>query len=956
MYKLKISKVSPFWARDNDNKPTEAVFKKWCAENLVDSDLNWNYFGDQNIELIATFNDIKYIQIYDEENNYSKFYMVQNYKTNAQNLFVYNFMIDIYASFTLPFLMLNKDKELVFLRTHEYDPKCLQVEDQAIEALPKFYNSYTFHKKLYFSGLDAEGKKQWYGNPGVDSNFSIADQEDLYNCNQFLVFADGTDGGYRFIPVMSEQSSVNVVYTKTLDKVLREIGEFKNGEGRYGASAFSYYEISKNVTTPALNEKINNAWSKGQKVEYEYYSADSVVKRIWKPIPSERIPFGTLPRSLSGNSFCAQLLGGTVNNWGDACSVNGVEFDPIRRSTGFNFDGNQKRTNFLYESCRFKYKIYDIGSLSREKISVNNSRKHLVSYVAEKGNKLIGLFFLPHLLNYSSIKTEDWNGSKILYLDIGPNGEELTPFNVYKYTYSDTQDLINNPTYANPYVMKYLSIKYYGSEISAQYRVNAASEIFLQGKYLFTDKAYLICKTSELLNLANSVVEFPNMLPWAIDPYLNYIAANRNVWDTGFQIQKDNAFRSQVQATANLGFSLAQTSDKSSAAGIGGNIFSTFFNMHNQNVGIRNNEKALRAQVQQVKDTTQNKILSSSIDSASLNYYYNDSTHDQYEGVEVSDLDSSSLILINNYIALNGYFLPDRSTFQKRVLDSERTWNYIQVDETVLNNVVNLEIDEKTISTNEYVLIKNQLSQGVRILNQENTNFPTYSGQWGVDYYPDVEPEPPYEQPGMREFLNTILEEEGSDFRYRDAPTAQNTQIWNISKDSIFKSFETSETMTLERLLEHPIWYVQFASHRPNYGGKEKNACIDIWISDYEKWEIVCPEFDESKDFTLIKSDFNWNILVNWEESLPVESLVVAVWNYDLEHSLIGFNFKIIANLSEKVSNVLIWWQWYPPEFSIDNGEGSEIYPGSVYKLSLHELPTLTRPFIGEIEVKKEEI
>ncbi len=68
---------------------------------------------------------------------------------------------------------------------------------------------------------------------------------------------------------------------------------------------------------------------------------------------------------------------------------------------------------------------------------------------------------------------------------------------------------------------------------------------------------------------------------------------------------------------------------------------------------------------------------------------YYDSEDYQYDGVEVKELREETLAQINNFILLNGYFIPQKSTFKNR-LNQNRKFNYVQIDGTLLMEFLNL--------------------------------------------------------------------------------------------------------------------------------------------------------------------------------------------------------------------------------------------------------------------------
>ena len=64
MYQFRISKTAPFWARNNENKPNQAIFTNWLNTNMKRVDnlpIKFNNFTTFTIN--GNYNDVKYIEI-----------------------------------------------------------------------------------------------------------------------------------------------------------------------------------------------------------------------------------------------------------------------------------------------------------------------------------------------------------------------------------------------------------------------------------------------------------------------------------------------------------------------------------------------------------------------------------------------------------------------------------------------------------------------------------------------------------------------------------------------------------------------------------------------------------------------------------------------------------------------------------------------------------------------------
>ena len=342
----------------------------------------------------------------------------------------------------------------------------------------------------------------------------------------------------------------------------------------------------------------------------------------------------------------------------------------------------------------------------------------------------MGIFYLPHFLNFNAQRLNF--KSNYVYLNINPQADNIGLFKIYEYQLSNITDKLNNPTYSTEYFLRYLNIKYYGNNINAEYRTNNQHNIFIGGRLFFTDTANIICKSNEYISLNNSIINYPYQLPIGVDTYEQYVKANRNVVETGFNVaRKDQQLsfaKSIVGGVVDGVASATKIGTGNVIGGVAGAVSGAInlgFDIFSQFQGLDNQEAQIRAQYQQANNTMGNEIQFSNIETAALMEYYNDNTQEQYEGVEVCELEKNVLTLMNNYIYLNGYMLPNNSTFNNKINNS-RVFNYIQLDATLLQNQLNIIYDDKKYNNDIYQMIKEQLIAGIRIWNKIDEKLPEY--------------------------------------------------------------------------------------------------------------------------------------------------------------------------------------------------------------------------------------
>lgn len=763
MYKIKISTKSPFWAKNNDNKPSLELFKKWLNENMIDApNVFINYQDFQNIIINTEFNGIKYIEIKNtiDENDTRYYYVNTIDAVGSNNTYKFKGIIDIYASYTINFINDNLETELVFLRKHEYDKKALQIEDASIQSLPKLYKNFYF-KKVQFNYN--EQNNIWYGNKTGLSG------DDLLNANKYYVFKDGPNGGYKFFPIFSKTLDATLYYEEQVKGSKIFTGGFWNGRSNGNLKQ----EIPDNV-----NQAVVSAYEQNQIVEYLYrkvnygyrFPAHTIWLSNWNKI--ENVPYGTLPIDISayntsGNNAGAGLryidyniimLGNTIYH-SKHINITSSKFGDIDnvRDNGRMFGVDIFKNNPIKRTKKVKNSITGLEEYRRKEENIN---------------KFLGIYYLPHFFNFSKFDFED----DYVYVTINPTGDNIGLFNIFEYNISNITDKLNNSTYSTPYFLKYLNIKYFGNTINAEFRVNNMNKIFIGGKMFFTDTCNIISKSDELISLDKSVISFPYQLPIGVDTYEQYVKANRNVTDTGFAIERQkqdlaiaqgsfggiiNSIGSSARAVGrglhgNIAGSLA------SAADAVGSIGGAAFGIVGQIQGMQQMEQKIRAQYQQANMTMGNNIQFSNIANAALTEYYDNDSGEQYEGVEISDLDDNSLVQLNNYILFNGYLNPEKDTLINR-LNINRKFNFIQIDAQLLMTIINIKYNDNKLNNEIYSMIIDQLTNGIRIWNDdiENVNLPVYDDNepWPdqpSDTRPPIVPEQPPIQPAPTNIVHTF--------------------------------------------------------------------------------------------------------------------------------------------------------------------------------------------------------
>ena len=751
MWKLYASKNKPFWAIQNGNKPSKAVFDKYI-ETLEEISGNLNFVDFFTAEYVDKANSYQYFKVVNEENGDTKYYYTTATKIVQRTSYVYLLNLDIYATYTNNWIERNKDSILTFNRTHNYTNEVSTVGDTVIDVIPKAYDEINMVKFNYANSTD--GENNFYYN----ESFGFKNPEN--NAYKYYVFNDGPNGTYTLIPCVNNSSVLEFYSKGTSQGDLVYTGYFNNGDYKYKKNNREY---NTNISAD-LNTKIIDAYKNGKIVKYFARNLNDRVNWVeltgWSNI---KVVHNTMPKDFYMTGFYETQTPG-FDGVGYTISANGSQIftkycDGI---TAGNWDSAWSR---LKQLSQFKVEIYNTIRTDAKPVNVYNNKQNIEDTVITNSsftNKFVGIFAGPNLLSFpeESINFQDISNKKFITISLPATGIKIPQYGIYRYVYRNI-DGINNDNLGYEYSLKYLNVNYYNNNINAVLRSNTQNLILLSGNLVFSNGFYLLDKTSDLLSLANSIIYFGGELPNSKDTYKQYVNSQRNSLDTSYSIKRQEASISNLQAGINGGINAAKkvaeiaaavatagassalsaaTSTNaaamtakndlnaigttqniaSSSMGIVGDLAGVGLNIWNTERQLSNYRTQVAAQFADANLTMGNQINMSSAQDASLMCYL-ESNGEQYEVVEVLNLSPQSNIVVNNYLYLNGFYFPHPSTFS-RFLDVNRKFNYVEIDYLTLNNYINLNVDN--IPLNVLELVKTQLINGIRIWNTDKIELP----------------------------------------------------------------------------------------------------------------------------------------------------------------------------------------------------------------------------------------
>lgn len=741
------SEKNPFWTLPNINKPSFEVFNKWCIDNFKETEVKLNLPTIWAGQVILENENMKYFKITNGEVDY--FYFVDSVFKNTEALTVYNLILDVYSTYTIKFIELNKKTNFTFLRSHYFNPEVATVGDTVLDSIVKPYSGIGFKKHKFMNSEDKNNNKYYW-----NTDFALVNPEN--NAYKYYVFSDGPNGSYTVFPCINNKEDITFI-TKGYKKgaqiynaSFRNMRDWRDMHGTWTA-----------FDVPAeMNTKLDEAYKNGDFVEFYYTGIRDNIN--WAEQTNEmlipKVPIWTYPVDIHfDGGLWEQSWGFFKANM--ALHLNGSAFyhgscDGI--TTGFGF---LERSIQAFKDCAwFRVKIFQKEEMATPpRQTYKNSKQSLddiLTRVPEWGNKFLGIFAGPNLLNFewNNFGSVDIDRKKFLYFNLPADGLAIQQFPILDYNLRMKNGL-NNIEMGHHYNLKFLNVNYFNNNINAFARFSNQNKIFLSGKLIFSNGFHLLDKSSSLLPLSQSLISFGGQLPTAKDLYNNYINSQMNTRNTGIEIKRQENSIATLKggmdfgvnsASSLMGFAGAskaaslfnitnadaissgkkQAQGGPSKGGLAGGILQNAGNfiggIFDRERGLANERKMMLAGFEDANNSMGNVISIGSTLDASNSVYF-ESEGEQFDGCEVIELSKASNILINNYLLLNGYFYPHNLKIEE-FLTNARDFSYLQIDDLRLSINSNLAIPENF--TNEILsLVQTHLTNGLRIWNKDETKI-----------------------------------------------------------------------------------------------------------------------------------------------------------------------------------------------------------------------------------------
>lgn len=209
----RVGKIKTFWLLGTDNKPSFNYFQQLIA-NLTPKELYLNWIDNRTIQITLPKLDINYIEVNSVfDVNKKMYYFFNRVLQKINNGFVCEFIIDIYASITLPLLENLKNTNVKVIRSHYLSDLATQYEDKLLDDVEKVYSGTQFAQEdvinFKYRTPIGGGDKMWFAGK-VQSGYEAIANGTLYFVFNFsgkeLGYATlgQTPNSFAFFPVLFE--------------------------------------------------------------------------------------------------------------------------------------------------------------------------------------------------------------------------------------------------------------------------------------------------------------------------------------------------------------------------------------------------------------------------------------------------------------------------------------------------------------------------------------------------------------------------------------------------------------------------------------------------------------------------------------------------------------------------------------------------------------------------------
>lgn len=552
---VKISNKKIWWYVGNNNKPSKTYMDNFKKEmNLINLNVKFNSIENVEIVVKEDYLDITYVWFNHMNKDY--FYIVSDIKIINNNSYILVCTLDLWNTYTLPYLEILKinNCEVLCNRSHKFDKKSIQFNDELLDAQFIEYDSISFKKKE-FKQKEILGENCYYNN-----NVAIPIDNHI-NGVFYYVFKEGDNGNYTFIPLLKYKNEIANCY----------IGQGKT-QIRYvlNIALKKIFTVNEDLTNWQeididINDTIQRYINEGNIISYKYVKMipgdKNNIKNIYNSFKDLKLTDFTL--YTNSTSILPNQINGIFElhrhftdrrSWIDYINIwkyNNIEFYncAVRKYSIVEIEGDKTAYTCL---------LIEISSTDTAdfyiKYDINNNKSNIDKLRLSQGysNKFLGVYFMPNILSMNNLwEIKNLNGLNYLVCNLSYETKDIF-ISLPAISYEEKLEY-NNTIISNFNILKYIKYKYYNNNIDLPFISNTINEsdlivgieTNLVGKINFTNAATLYCKY-DLKPLESAIFKFTDELPYGTDTYINYVNATRNTTNTTYNIAKQNAIKNGI--------------------------------------------------------------------------------------------------------------------------------------------------------------------------------------------------------------------------------------------------------------------------------------------------------------------------------------------------------------------------------------------------------------------------
>lgn len=752
----------PFWVKNNENKISKEGLI-WFYENKMVQTLNVsnvNYVNRFTIQL--TFKSkYQYLGFLDKKENIIKYFFLKEINTLANEMFLCTFELDIYSTYTLPFLEDNKNSYFMFNRNFNFEPATLNFEDEKLSDIPVIYDNY-INEKTNIKTINYNGAEHYEIN-NKRAYWLIPKRELTINVNKYAVFSM-KNGYFLIIPIFSIDKFFNIPNMVSIGEWVKEYTNlFINGTVGYSVGDWKdtgkKYEKTQNNIDEINNYKYDKVNDPNYKFELLSYDAFGNKKDITKQIQSNL-----------NNGFPKKI------NWSNSIDYYGVSlktmFWPFTLDRNFSKkitegtdtweDSGDRGQNGWYVLNKWptpndpdtQQTLYFNGYKLKEGTPQQQGYKNLKNSFAfiqqfinkpENINLFVGIFRGPNIFNTTLpffIQDDKFDG--LMYTEINANNQkDLAFLNLeLDINLNNNVNVYNDERTLPSQLLRKLDFTYYNNKLDLSLitlnsdSTNNNLTIYTPLNLYYSNGFYLV--GSDLTNKAiihsQNYIHYGEALPYANDEYKKYIGQNKIITATSYNNLKQELNLKKLKANTDYVFQLLNSGvsatknimDKDILGGLSTgigiakdatNLAHKWWNIDQQ---LKNTENTIRAQYLTAYNT-----MGTEIENAGISDVIWDIEDDATQSslVAYRNIKDETKIMFNNVIYLNGHKNPKFMTLNDFIASQGqfmRNFYYVEMDPhnlTTQRGIIN------NYDNEIYELVKTQLVEGIRIWNQTEMNF-----------------------------------------------------------------------------------------------------------------------------------------------------------------------------------------------------------------------------------------